>query len=133
MGEVSQFEREGSRTSGAALTTARIVRYLIDITSRVSSVMTGKSVSNQISFRYRTHDSSTGVTRATAQKLATQLGVDETQAIHIALHDLAVRVLPQYEADDGPLSREQVRQIRRHAPKGAARVVRSTLFGKRPA
>jgi hypothetical protein len=90
--------------------------------------MASKPASNQIAFRYRTTDSSTGVTRATAQRLARQLGVDETQAIHMALHEMAVKVLPQYEADDGPLTATQLRQIRKHAPKGTKRSVRSSLF-----
>ena len=77
--------------------------------------MAAKTASNQIAFRYRLTDSPTGVTRATAQRLASQLGVDETQAIHMALHELAVRVLPQYEPDDGPLSAAQLRQIRKQA------------------
>jgi hypothetical protein len=38
----------------------------------------------QISFRYRLADSATGVSRATAKRLAQTLGVDETQAIHMA-------------------------------------------------
>jgi hypothetical protein len=69
----------------------------------------------QIAFRYRTADSATGVTRATAKRLAEHLGVDETQAIHLALHQLATKVLPQYEADDGPLTASQLRQIRKLA------------------
>ena len=59
----------------------------------------------QIALRYRTVDSASGVTRNTAKRLAEHLGVDETQAIHQALHDLAVRVLPQYEQNNGPLFR----------------------------
>lgn len=90
--------------------------------------MPSKSTVNQIAFRYRTTDSSTGVTRATAQRVATQLGVDETQAIHMALHELAIKVLPQYEADDGPLSATQLRQIRARAPKATKHSVRSRLF-----
>ncbi|KAB2867883.1 MAG: hypothetical protein F9K36_18995 [Burkholderiaceae bacterium] len=90
--------------------------------------MTSRSSADQIAFRYRTIDSSTGVTRETAKRLAARLGVDETQAIHLALHALAVRVLPQYEADDGPLSAAQVRQIRKHAGSRKGRSVRSSLF-----
>jgi hypothetical protein len=85
--------------------------------------------SNQIAFRYRAADSSTGMTRATAQRLASQLGVDETQAIHLALHALAVQVLPQYEPDDGALTAAQLRQIRASAPKAPRKSVRSSLFG----
>ncbi|MBS0316963.1 MAG: hypothetical protein JSR49_07560 [Proteobacteria bacterium] len=90
--------------------------------------MSARSLTNQIAFRYRTVDSATGVTRETAKRLAEHLGVDETQAIHRALHDLAVRMLPQYEADDGPLTPAQVRQIKKQAPQGVKRSVRSSLF-----
>ena len=55
----------------------------------------------QIAFRYRTVDSASGVTRKTVKRLAEYLGVDESQAIHQALHELATKVLPQYEEDEG--------------------------------
>lgn len=84
--------------------------------------MPARSLTNQIAFRYRTVDSATGVTRETAKRLAEHLGVDETQAIHRALRDLAVRVLPQYEADDGPLTPAQVRQIKKQASQGVKAV-----------
>lgn len=90
--------------------------------------MATRSPAHQIAFRYRPTDSPTGVTRGTAKRLAEHLGVDETQAIHLALHDLAVRLLPQYEADDGPLSAMQVRQIRKRVPQASKRSVRSSLF-----
>jgi hypothetical protein len=89
------------------------------------------NLSSQIAFRYRTTDSATGVSRETAKRLAAQLGVDETQAIHIALHDMAMRVLPQYEADDGALTATQLEQIKQLAPQGKKRSVssvRSSLF-----
>jgi len=73
-------------------------------------------------------DSAAGVTRDTAKRLAAHLGVDETQVIHRALHDLAARVLPQYAQDDGPLSSAQVRQIRKQVPQGTKRSIRSTLL-----
>lgn len=90
--------------------------------------MPARTTANQIAFRYRSVDSATGVTRETTKRLAEYLGVDETQAIHRALHELAVRVLPQYEADDGPLTAAQVRQIRKRVPQGMKRSVRSSLF-----
>lgn len=90
--------------------------------------MTTKAQASQIPFRYRSFDSSTGVTRATAKRLAERLGVDETQAIHLALHELAVKVLPQYEPDEGPLTASQVRQIKKVAPKVSKRSIRSSLF-----
>jgi hypothetical protein len=90
--------------------------------------MAAKPTPQQIAFRYRAADSATGVTRETAKRLAEHLGVDETQAIHLALHELAAKVLPQYEPDDGPLTATQMRQIRKHAPQGSKRSVRSSLF-----
>ena len=89
------------------------------------------SQNNQIAFRYRASDSATGVTRDTAKRLAERLGVDETQAIHYALHELAVKILPQYEQDDGPLSAKQIQQIKKNAtPKKKGRSVRSSLFDR---
>ena len=82
----------------------------------------------QIAFRYRTVDTPSGVTRKTAKRLAEYLGVDETQAIHHALRELAAKVLPQYEQDDGPLSARQVRQIKKRVPQRTKRSVRSSLF-----
>jgi hypothetical protein len=90
--------------------------------------MSTKPAAEQIAFRYRTTDSATGVTRATAKRLAEHLGVDETQAIHLALQALAARVLPQYEADEGPLTAAQMKQIRGRAPRRAKRSARSSLF-----
>jgi len=90
--------------------------------------MSARPAIKQIAFRYRAADSASGVTRETAKLLAERLGVDETQAIHLALHELAVKLLPQYEPDDGPLTTAQLRQIRKQAPQTAARSVRSTLF-----
>jgi len=90
--------------------------------------MPARKPNTQIAFRYRSVDSATGVTRKTAKRLAEYLGVDETQAIHQALHELAAKVLPQYERDDGPLSAAQVRQIKQRVPQATKRSVRSSLF-----
>ena len=95
--------------------------------------MATRSAADQIAFRYRAADTMTGVTRDTAKRLADRLGVDETQAIHLALHDLAVKMLPQYEADDGPLTAAQMRQIKKRTPQGNGRSVRSSLFEVQPA
>ncbi len=86
----------------------------------------------QIAFRYRVTDSASGVTRETAKRLAARLGVDETQAIHQALRELAIKVLPQYEADDGPLNAAQLRQIKKRVPQGDKHSVRSSLFDIKP-
>lgn len=95
--------------------------------------MPARASADQIAFRYRPADSTTGVTRETAKRLAERLGVDETQAIHLALHDMAVKLLPQYEADEGPLTAVQLRQIKKRAPQGKKKSVRSSLFEVDPA
>lgn len=87
-----------------------------------------KNSQAQIAFRYRPQDSATGVTRTTAKRLAEVLGVDETQVIHLALHAMATRFLPQYEPDDGPLTKTQINQIKKSAPKAKGGNIRSTLF-----
>jgi hypothetical protein len=90
--------------------------------------MAARNPKIQIAFRYRTVDSVSGVTRKTVKRLAKHLGVDETQAIHQALRELAAKVLPQYEQDDGFVSAAQVRQIKKRVPQGTRRSVRSSLF-----
>ena len=90
--------------------------------------MPEKTLSQQIPFRYSNFDSPTGVTRETAKLLAERLGVDETQVIHLALHQLAVKILPQYEQDDSPLTAAQVHQIKKLAPTLKKKSVRSSLF-----
>lgn len=86
------------------------------------------SPTNQIVFCYRAIDSATGVTRVTAKRLAEHLGVDETQVIHQALHELSVKLLPQYEADDGPLTAAQLCQIKKAVPQNSKHLVRASLF-----
>lgn len=87
----------------------------------------------RIAFRYRAFDSANGVTRQTALRLAETLGVDEWQVIHTALLALAAKMLPQYEADDGPLSAAHMRQVRKHITQGKQSSVRSSLIETVPA
>ncbi len=68
------------------------------------------------------------MTRETAKRLAERLGVDETQAIHIALHNMAVKLPPQYKADAGPLTAAQIRLIKKRVPQDKKRSVRSSLL-----
>ena len=82
----------------------------------------------QIAFRYRPQDSATGVSRTTAKRLADVLGVDETQVIHLALHALATKFLPQYMADEGALTKAQLSQVKKSAPKAKGGTIRSSLF-----
>ena len=92
--------------------------------------MATRALAQQIAFRYRAADSASGVTRDTAQRLAQRLGVDETQVIHLALHEMAVKLLPQYAPDEGSLTAAQFRQIRKRVPQSTKKSVRSSLFGE---
>lgn len=93
--------------------------------------MSTQDMTNQIEFHYRSVDSATGVTRDTTKRLAEHLGVNEIEVIHLALRELAMAmgVLPQYEADDGPLTTAQFCQISRaRRSQSAKRSVRSSLM-----
>ena len=74
--------------------------------------------SGGILLRYREQDTAYGVTRETTSKLAETLGVSETQVVHIALANLARQTLPRYDADNGPLTAEQLAAIDRRVPQG---------------
>jgi hypothetical protein len=87
-----------------------------------------KTPTSRIVFRYRQQDSTTGVTRTTTKRLADVMGVDETQVIHLALHELATKFLPQCEADKGALTKIQLKQIKKSAPKPIGGTIRSSLF-----
>lgn len=72
--------------------------------------------------KFRTRDTSYGVTRATVKALAGELDITETQVIHIAISKFAQDVLPTYQPDEGPLTARQVTALRKDAqtrlPKG---------------
>ena len=59
--------------------------------------------------------------------------MDETQANHLAPHELPVKLLPQYEADDGALTAAQVRQIKKAVLQNSNHLVRSSLRERSPA
>ncbi|MBB3121490.1 hypothetical protein [Pseudoduganella violacea] len=90
--------------------------------------MSKREKDDEIAFQYHRVDSATGISRETAQRLAKHLGMSETQIIHHALYELARRVLPQYEKDDGPLNDFQLEQIKQQANCPVLRSVRSTLL-----
>ena len=50
--------------------------------------------------------------------MAETLGLSETQVVHLALANLARQTLPGYEADNGPLSAEQLAAIGKLVPQG---------------
>ncbi len=80
------------------------------------------AVKDSLLLKFRTRDTSSGVTRGTVKALAKELDVTETQVVHLALSKFAAGVLPAYEPDDGPLTSSQVAALRKdaaqHLPKG---------------
>ena len=64
-----------------------------------------------ILFRPRAKDTTSGITRKTLRRLAKLLDVAESEVIHKALALYARENLPQYEPDDGPLSKSEHRSI----------------------
>jgi hypothetical protein len=55
-------------------------------------------------------------------------GGDEAQAIHLALRAMSGKLLRQYEADDGPLTADQLRQIKMRAERRSFASAKSALF-----
>jgi hypothetical protein len=49
-------------------------------------------------------------------------------SIHVALHDMATRTLPQHEPNEDALTVAQLEQIKQHEPQGKKHSVRSSLF-----
>jgi hypothetical protein len=93
--------------------------------------MANTSETEKLLLRFRASDSRLGVTRATVERLAEELGLNETQVIHYALKRLATELLPAYEADDGPLTVRELRAIQRAAGKRRGKSIRSSLFEDR--
>jgi hypothetical protein len=87
-----------------------------------------KKTTSGILLRYRESDTTFGVTRATTTRLAKTLGLSETQVIHVALAHFARQNLPAYEPDDGPLTDEQYKQIRKLVPQSGFISAKRRLF-----
>jgi len=97
------------------------------MSAKRSSTRRKPSAAEGILLRYRDKDTAYGVTRKTTTKLAETLGLSETQVVHVALANLARQTLPRYEADNGPLTKEQMDAIRRLQPPGRMKV-KASLF-----
>ena len=77
------------------------------------------------------HDSELRVSRQTIQALAQRFDMSETEVVHLALARLAHEEQPTYAADDGPLTDDDIEELRKAArsalPAGAL-LRRSTLL-----
>lgn len=91
-----------------------------------------KTANDRLLVKFQSRDTPFGVTRATVRAIAKQLGINETQVVHIALSRLATDVLPAYAPDDAPLTAKEVLALRKDAakrlPKGKV-LLRDALFG----
>lgn len=91
-----------------------------------------KTANNSVLVKFQSRDTPFGVTRATVRAIAKELGINETQVIHIALSRFATDVFPAYAADDAPLTAKEVLVLRKDAakrlPKGKV-LLRDALFG----
>ncbi len=53
--------------------------------------------------------------------------MNETPGIHQAPHELPVKLLPQYEADEDPLTAAQLHQIKKAVLQNCKRSVQASL------
>ena len=90
--------------------------------------MSSTRAADKLLLRFRPADNRLGVARATVERLAEELGLNETQVIHYALKRLAIELLPAYEADEGPLTARELRTIVKLAGGRRGKSVRSSLF-----
>ena len=82
---------------------------------------------DQLLVRFRA-DTANSVSRDTLHLLAEHLGfTNETQVIHHALSRLRTECLPAYGADDGDLTKAQIRAIKKAVPQDKAKAVKSSL------
>ena len=86
---------------------------------------------NNLLLKFRSKTTEFGVTRETLKKVAKALDVTETTAVHMAVAKFAKEVLPSYEADDGPLTTQDIKRIKAaakpHMPRGKSISKRSLL------
>ena len=86
---------------------------------------------DKLLLKFRTMNSSYGVTRETLKALSRAMDLSETMVVHLAVSRFAREVLPGYPRDDGPLSATDKAWVRKTAkaqlPKGKALGTRSLL------
>jgi hypothetical protein len=90
--------------------------------------MSSTTTEKPLLLNFHSGDTRFTVTRSTLKHLAEQLGLNETQVVHLALKDLAARELPRYAPDDGLPSSAQLRAIQKAAGGRRGKSVSSSLF-----
>lgn len=106
-----RFYRDGGWShSNRAMDTGRLVGYLLDITKK-RCFLSAKSKKSELLFRMPEDDSDARISRQTLARMAAVRGTSETEVLHLAARRLADEILPLYEADDGPLTDQQMARI----------------------
>lgn len=82
-----------------------------------------------VNSKYRQELARNVVNKSALRSLAHTLGVNQAQAINIAMTHLIQDLKPTYAADDGPLSDEQLDEIRAMSGVDQNMEMTSTLFG----
>ncbi len=72
-------------------------------------------MSANLLLKFRSKDTSFGVSRETLKALSKELDMAETAVVHIALANFAKATLPAYEADDGPLMESDIDRLKQSA------------------
>lgn len=88
-------------------------------------------MANGLLLNFQDDDTPLGITRTTLERLAKELGLNETATVHYALSRLARERLPAYEKDDGALTASDLEWLNETASTcmpGGARIVRKSLL-----
>lgn len=87
--------------------------------------------SGPLLLRFR-RDSPTGVTRNTLKRAATELGLNETQLVHMALREYIRRNLSDVDVNDPPITKADIEALRKKYPQtGHGRVLSSIDIPRR--
>lgn len=73
------------------------------------------TTSSSLLLKFRARDTQFGVTRETVKAMAERFDLSETEVVHMALSRMAKDELPSYEPDDGPLTSQDVKALRKIA------------------
>jgi hypothetical protein len=89
------------------------------------------ATNSSLPLKFRKRDTQFGVTRETVKAMAERFDIFETEVVHMALSRLAKDELTAYQADDGPLTASDVKELRKVSaaalPKGLI-VTKQSLF-----
>jgi len=91
--------------------------------------MTTTTRQRDLLLRFRPKEARHAVTRKTLRRISTRLGVSETEAVHYAVAALRDRLLPAYPQDDGPVTRSEIRALRKRVSQKGYKPTETILPG----